>query len=62
MSEVAAAPPIEKEGDVSTPKEKKKPKVFIGNYEIVKNLGEGSFAKVKLGVHKLTRQNVSQIM
>lgn len=31
----------------------------IGNYEVVKNIGEGSFAKVRLAVHRLTGQKVS---
>jgi hypothetical protein len=35
-----------------------KPK-YIGNYEIIKTIGEGSFAKVKLGIHRLTGQKVS---
>jgi hypothetical protein len=26
----------------------------IGNYVITKNLGEGTFGKVKLGIHSLT--------
>jgi MAP/microtubule affinity-regulating kinase len=31
----------------------------IGNYQFVKTLGEGNFAKVKLATHKLTGQEVS---
>jgi hypothetical protein len=27
---------------------------IIGNYVITKNLGEGTFGKVKLGIHSLT--------
>lgn len=34
-----------------------KPK-YIGNYEIIKTIGEGSFAKVKLGIHRLSGQKV----
>ncbi|KAG5456760.1 MAG: hypothetical protein BJ554DRAFT_3398 [Olpidium bornovanus] len=30
----------------------------IGNYQFVKTLGEGNFAKVKLAKHKLTEQEV----
>lgn len=36
-----------------------KKKVYIGNYKVGKTLGEGSFAKVKLAVHCLTGQKVS---
>ncbi|KAI9203054.1 kinase-like domain-containing protein [Polychytrium aggregatum] len=32
---------------------------YIGNYNILKTLGEGSFAKVKLAVHRLTNQQVA---
>ncbi|KAJ3132544.1 MAP/microtubule affinity-regulating kinase 3 [Physocladia obscura] len=31
----------------------------IGNYEILKTIGEGSFAKVKLAIHRLTKQRVA---
>ncbi|KAJ3130517.1 Map microtubule affinity-regulating kinase [Nowakowskiella sp. JEL0407] len=31
----------------------------LGNYEILKTIGEGSFAKVKLGIHRLTNQQVA---
>jgi hypothetical protein len=31
---------------------------FVGNYEILQTIGEGSFAKVKLAKHKLTHQKV----
>ncbi|KAJ3069489.1 MAP microtubule affinity-regulating kinase 1 [Podochytrium sp. JEL0797] len=31
----------------------------IGNYEVLKTVGEGSFAKVKLAVHRLTKQKVA---
>ena len=41
-------------GNASSPG---KPK-YIGNYEIIKTIGEGSFAKVKLGSHRLTGQMV----
>ena len=34
-------------------------KTVIGNYEVSKSLGEGSFAKVKLATHRLTGQKVS---
>ncbi|KAJ3039777.1 MAP microtubule affinity-regulating kinase 1 [Rhizophlyctis rosea] len=32
---------------------------YVGNYEILKTIGEGSFAKVKLGVHRLTGEKVA---
>ncbi|KAJ3266869.1 Map microtubule affinity-regulating kinase [Chytriomyces hyalinus] len=31
----------------------------VGNYEILKTVGEGSFAKVKLAIHRLTKQKVA---
>ncbi|KAJ3165319.1 MAP microtubule affinity-regulating kinase 1 [Irineochytrium annulatum] len=31
----------------------------IGNYEIIKTVGEGSFARVKLATHRLTNQRVA---
>jgi MAP/microtubule affinity-regulating kinase len=31
---------------------------FIGNYELLQTIGEGSFAKVKLARHRLTHQKV----
>jgi MAP/microtubule affinity-regulating kinase len=33
--------------------------VAIGNYNFIKTLGEGNFAKVKLAKHKITNQEVS---
>ncbi|KAI8590300.1 hypothetical protein BDZ88DRAFT_387748, partial [Geranomyces variabilis] len=30
----------------------------IGNYDYVRTIGEGSFAKVKLAVHRLTDEKV----
>lgn len=41
-------------------KNKKKVKVTkIGNYTISKTLGEGTFGKVKLGLHNLTGEKVA---
>ena len=40
------------------PNEKRKK---VGNYVILKTIGEGSFAKVRLGVHLLTEMKVSMI-
>ncbi|KAI8804419.1 kinase-like domain-containing protein [Cladochytrium replicatum] len=31
----------------------------LGNYELLKTIGEGSFARVKLGIHRLTNQQVA---
>jgi serine/threonine protein kinase len=33
--------------------------VSIGNYTIGKAIGEGTFGKVKIGVHNLTGENVA---
>jgi MAP/microtubule affinity-regulating kinase len=33
--------------------------VYVGNYELQQTLGEGAFAKVKLGIHRLTNQKVA---
>jgi MAP/microtubule affinity-regulating kinase len=32
----------------------------VGNYNFLKTLGEGNFAKVKLAKHKLTSQEVTE--
>ncbi|CAF4948055.1 unnamed protein product, partial [Rotaria socialis] len=37
-------------GDASPDEKRKK----VGNYVILKTIGEGSFAKVRLGVHLIT--------
>lgn len=34
---------------------------YVGNYEIIKTIGEGSFAKVKLGKHRLSHLQVQCI-
>jgi hypothetical protein len=39
----------------TVPAEKHK---YVGNYEMLKTVGEGSFARVKLAVHRLTNQKV----
>ncbi len=31
----------------------------IGNYVLTRNLGEGTFGKVKLGIHSLTGEKVA---
>ena len=35
------------------------PKKIIGNYALVKTIGEGTFGKVKLAVHTLTKEKVA---
>lgn len=42
-------------GDLSPDEKRKK----VGNYVILKTIGEGSFAKVRLGVHLTTEMKVS---
>ncbi|KAI8927498.1 hypothetical protein BC831DRAFT_452162 [Entophlyctis helioformis] len=32
---------------------------YVGNYELQQTIGEGSFAKVKIAIHRLTRQKVA---
>lgn len=41
--------------DMSSDEKRKK----VGNYVILKTIGEGSFAKVRLGVHLITEMKVS---
>lgn len=43
-------------GDANGEKKKK-----VGNYIISKTIGEGSFAKVRLGYHLITQQMVCEI-
>jgi 5'-AMP-activated protein kinase catalytic alpha subunit len=33
--------------------------ITIGNYTLSKNIGEGTFGKVKLGIHNLTQEKVA---
>lgn len=42
-------------GDLSQEDKRKK----VGNYVILKTIGEGSFAKVRLGIHLITEMKVS---
>ena len=42
-------------GDPSQDDKRKK----VGNYVILKTIGEGSFAKVRLGIHLITEMKVS---
>ncbi|CAF1238653.1 unnamed protein product [Rotaria sordida] len=42
-------------GDISLDEKRKK----VGNYIILKTLGEGSFAKVRLGIHLITEMKVA---
>lgn len=41
------------------PAQAQKPEIRIGQYEIKRTLGEGSFGKVKLAVHRVTGQQVA---
>jgi Neu-associated kinase len=41
-------------GDMSPDEKRKK----VGNYVILKTIGEGSFAKVRLGIHLITEMKV----
>ena len=45
-------------GDISTDEKRKK----VGNYVILKTIGEGSFAKVRLGIHLVTEMKVSRMI
>ena len=48
---------IEKETDKK--KDKNLKKQIIGNYRIEKTIGEGTFGKVKLGIHIPTEEKVA---
>ena len=48
--------------DGKTGGEPKKKSRSIGHYIIGKNIGEGTFGKVKLGTHILTGEKVSSIL
>ncbi|KAJ3214569.1 hypothetical protein HDU67_001489 [Dinochytrium kinnereticum] len=54
-----AVPQVEKQAQPSGPKPQEQKHKFIGNYEILKTVGEGSFARVKLAIHRLTNQKVA---
>lgn len=43
----------------SQPAPQKKTEQRIGAYQIIRTLGEGSFGKVKLAVHRVTNQQVA---
>jgi serine/threonine protein kinase len=44
-------------GEISADEKRKK----VGNYVILKTIGEGSFAKVRLGIHLITEMKVNSI-
>ena len=44
-------------GDTFSEEKRKK----VGNYVILKTIGEGSFAKVRMGVHLITEMKVSHV-
>jgi hypothetical protein len=50
---------FDENGLMDTNGEKKKK---VGNYIISKTIGEGSFAKVRLGFHLITQQKVNYVM
>jgi serine/threonine protein kinase len=45
-------------GEISTDEKRKK----VGNYVILRTIGEGSFAKVRLGIHLITEMKVRIIL
>ena len=48
-----------KEKESEKKKEKISKKQIIGNYQIEKTIGEGTFGKVKLGIHIPTEEKVA---
>jgi carbon catabolite-derepressing protein kinase len=46
-------------GHEQQPPPQKKAEQRVGAYQIIKTLGEGSFGKVKLAVHRVTNQQVA---
>ena len=38
--------------------QEEKEEYILGNYKLGKTIGEGTFGKVKLGIHKLTGEQV----
>ncbi len=38
--------------------QEEKEEYILGNYKLGKKIGEGTFGKVKLGIHKLTGEQV----
>ena len=52
-----AAPP--RDGQLGPTREKARAEQRIGAYNIIRTLGEGSFGKVKLAVHRSTGQQVA---
>jgi len=53
----------EKEGNhenIKTEKcEEKEEELILGNYRLGKTIGEGTFGKVKIGIHKMTGEKVN---
>ena len=43
----------------STESTRNKKQITIGDYTVGKNIGEGTFGKVKIGVHNRTGENVA---
>ena len=56
---VQSPPPPPKPTEVSQTQSLQKPAQRLGQYHVIKTLGEGSFGKVKLAVHQVTGQKVA---
>jgi serine/threonine protein kinase len=46
--------------DKAKKSQEEKEEYILGNYTLGKNIGKGTFGKVKLGIHKLTGEKVIQ--
>ena len=46
--------------DKAKKSEEEKEEYILGNYTLGKNIGKGTFGKVKLGIHKSTGEKVIQ--
>ena len=56
VADVLDKEPMAGSADASLEEKRKK----VGNYVILKTIGEGSFAKVRLGIHLITEMKVSR--
>ena len=41
--------------------EEKEEELILGNYRLGKTIGEGTFGKVKIGIHKITGEKVNNL-
>ena len=55
IADILDKEPLADTADASLEEKRKK----VGNYVILKTIGEGSFAKVRLGIHLITEMKVS---